>query len=87
MSARQTEEKITALYERLSRDDESAGVAAVVGKDHLHLVGGGADAPGHIPAVLVFVVFRHGVLSHIIEIQKQLTACSQPPSKIFFGRA
>ncbi len=25
MSARQTEEKITALYERLSRDDESAG--------------------------------------------------------------
>ena len=25
MSARQTEEKITALYERLSRDDEAAG--------------------------------------------------------------
>ena len=25
MSARQTETKITALYERLSRDDESAG--------------------------------------------------------------
>ena len=25
MSARQAEEKITALYERLSRDDESAG--------------------------------------------------------------
>ena len=25
MSARQTEEKITALYERLSHDDESAG--------------------------------------------------------------
>ena len=25
MSARQTETKITALYERLSRDDESSG--------------------------------------------------------------
>ena len=38
MSARQTEEKITALYERLSRDDESAGDSnSIVNHDVMYI--------------------------------------------------
>ena len=43
MSARQTEEKITALYERLSRDDESAGDSNSIVNQKKYLEGYAAD--------------------------------------------
>jgi len=43
MSARQAEEKITALYERLSRDDESAGDSNSIVNQKKYLEGYAAD--------------------------------------------
>ena len=43
MSARQTETKITALYERLSRDDESAGDSNSIINQKRYLEGYAAD--------------------------------------------
>ena len=43
MSARQTETKITALYERLSRDDESSGDSNSIVNQKRYLEGYAAD--------------------------------------------
>ena len=43
MSARQTETKITALYERLSRDDESSGDSNSIMNQKRYLEGYAAD--------------------------------------------
>ena len=51
MSARQTEEKITALYERLSRDDESAGDSNSIVNQKKYLEGYAAGR--HIPLLVL----------------------------------
>ena len=43
MSAKQTEEKITALYERLSRDDEASGDSNSIVNQKKYLEGYAAD--------------------------------------------
>ena len=43
MSAKQTEEKITALYERLSRDDEASGDSNSIVNQKRYLEGYAAD--------------------------------------------
>ena len=63
MSARQAEEKITALYERLSRDDESAGDSNSIINQKKYLEGYAAQHSFPISSITPMTDGRAGILT------------------------